>query len=299
MSNQIPTNYVNQFKANFIALAQQMESRLVGAVIEEPLNGEFGYMNQIGVVEAVQRTTRHADTAYTEVPHSRRRVNAVDWELGEIIDTQDTQRMLTDPQSSYVRAFAAAINRRKDRTIIEAFFADAATGKAGGTTVSFPSGNQIAVDYVESGSTVNSSLTVAKLRRAMTILKDGEAAEDETLYVACRASDIQNLLRDTTVTSTEYNTVKALVNGEINRFMGFEFIRLPAARFQTDGSGHFRLPAWSKSGMWFAPLNQLEVNAAPDPTKGFNTRLHAKQSFGATRLEEARVVEIKAHATTL
>jgi hypothetical protein len=299
MSNQIPTNWVNTFRASFVMLAQQKESRLVSAVLEEPINGEFGYYDQIGVVEAVQRTTRHADTAFTEVPHSRRRVQAADWELGEIIDTQDTQRMLTDPQSSYVQAFAAAINRRKDRTIMEAFFADAATGKAGGSTVSFPAGNQIAVDYVESGSTTNSSLTVAKLRRARTILMDGEAAEDEVLYVACRAQDIQNLLRDTQVSSSDFNTIKALVNGEINTFMGFEFIRLPAARFTQDGSNHFRIPAWSKSGMWFAPLSGLEVNAAPDPTKGFNTRLHAKQSFGATRLEEARVVEIKCHATTL
>jgi Mrp family chromosome partitioning ATPase len=38
---------------------------------------------------------------------------------------------------------------------------------------------------------------VAKLRRARTILMDGEAAEDAVLYVACRAQDIQNLLRDT------------------------------------------------------------------------------------------------------
>lgn len=299
MSQQIPTNWVNTFRASFAMLAQQMESRLVSAVVDEPINGEFGYYDQIGVVEPVQRVSRHADTPMTEVPHARRRVTAADWEMSEIIDTQDTQRMLTDPQSSYVKAFAAGINRRKDRTIIEAFFADAATGKAGGTTVAFPAGNQIAVDYVESGSATNASLNVAKLRRARTILMDGEAAQDAVLYVACRAQDIQNLLRDTQVSSADFNTVRALVNGEINTFMGFEFIRLPAARFQQDGSNHFRIPAWSKMGMWFAQLNGLETNAAPDPTKGFNTRLHAKQSFGATRLEEARVVEIKCHATIL
>lgn len=292
MSTQINTAYVQMFKNNFELLSQQLESRLVRAVTEDSINAEFAYYDQLGAVEAVQRTTRHADTPFTEIPHARRRVSADDWELSEIIDKQDTDRMLSDPQSQYVRSFAAAINRRKDRTIMQAFFANALTGKTGGDSVAFPGGQAINVDYVEAGSTTNSSLTVGKLRRARELLMDAEVGEGE-LYIAVTQREITALLRDPTVTSAEFTQLRALESGEVNRYMGFEFIRLPAARFDLDGSSHRRIPVWHKSGLWFAPLNQMEVNAAVDPTKGFNTRIYARQSFGATRLEEVKVVEIK------
>lgn len=298
MSTQIPTAYVNQFSANVTMLAQQMSTRLRSAVMTESLSAEFGYFDQIGSVDPVQRTSRHAPTPYTEVPHSRRQVTAVDWEMGEVIDKQDTARILQDPQGRYTRAFAAGMARKMDRTILAAFFADAKTGKAGGSTVSFPSAQQIAVDYVETGSTTNSGLTIGKLRRAREILMDAEAGEDGQLYIACRQRDLNALLRTTEVTSSDYNSVKPLVDGMVDSFMGFKFIRLPSAQFDVDGSSHYRIPCWHQQGMLFAPLMEPSAQAAPDPTIGFNTRLYMSASFGATRMEEARVVEIKCHATT-
>jgi hypothetical protein len=292
MSTQIDRAYVNQFSANVMMLAQQMDARLVGAVRNETLTGEFGFFDQIGSVDPVERTTRHADTPFTEVPHARRRVGGRDFEASEIIDKQDVIRMLQDPQSSYARAFAAGFARRRDAIIMEAFWASAPTGKTGTTLVPFPGGQQIAVDYVETGSTTNSSLTIGKLRRAREILMDAEVGEDG-FFIACTQREINALLRTTEVSSADFNSVKALVNGEVNSFMGFNFIRLPSARFLLDGSSHRRIPVWNREGMLFAALQEPEMNAAPDPTKGFNIRLHMRQSFGATRMEEARVVEIK------
>lgn len=298
MSTQIDRAYVNQFSANVMMLAQQTESRLLKAVRTETLNGEYGFFDQIGSVDPVERTTRHADSPFTEVPHSRRRVAGRDWEMSEIIDKQDTIRTLQDPQGSYTRAFAMGMNRKKDATIIEAFFATAYTGKSGATTVSFTAGNQIAVDYVESGSATNSSLTVGKLRRARELLLDAEVSEGRELYIACSQREINALLRDTTVTSADYNSVKALVNGEVNTFMGFDFIRLPSAHLALNGSSNRRIMAWHKEGVLFASLMEPEVRAAEDPTKGFNTRLYMRSTFGATRMEEARCVEIICHPST-
>jgi hypothetical protein len=164
--------------------------------------------------------------------------------------------------------------------------------------VSFPSGQQIAVDYVESGSAVNSSLTLGKLRRAREILVD-VGVEDNELYIAVTQREISAMLRDPSATSQDFVSMRALESGDITRFMGFNWIVMansPGAgmtMFGLDGSNHRRIPVWSKSGMLFAQLIGTEIEAAKDPTKGFNTRLYGKASFGATRLEEARVVEIK------
>ena len=310
MSTQISTAWVNQFRANFDHLVQQKDARLLTSVLQESLTGEYGFREQLGAVIAQQRTARHADTPFTEIPHARRRYQTAEWELGEIIDKQDTERMLTSPQSGYVEAFAASFARQRDKIILDSFFSPAATGKTGGTTVNFPAGQQIAVDYVESGSPTNSSLTLGKLRRALELLGD-VGGEDDELYIAVTRREVNAMLRTLEYGSADYNMARPLVDGgqELRKFMGLNWIMLPnqvvapdgtllMSMFSLDGSGHRRIPVWNRRGMLFAQTAGTEINAAPDPTKSFNTRLHGRAAFGATRLEEVRVVEIKCHATT-
>jgi len=86
-------------------------------------------------------------------------------------------------------------------SIIECMFADALTGKAGATTVQFPSGNQIAVDYVETGSTTNSSLTPAKVRKARELLLDAEAGEEDDLFIACSQRELTQMMKSVEVGS--------------------------------------------------------------------------------------------------
>jgi hypothetical protein len=289
MSTQITTAMVNQFSSNVALLSQQKGSRLLQAVRQESLNGEFGYFDQVGVVNAVERTSRHADTPFTEVPHARRQVAMRDFELSEIIDSQDRVRTLMEPQGWYTQAFAAAIGRAMDDEVIAAYFRAANTGKTGGTSTSFLAGNQIAV---------------GKLRQAKLLLDAAEAGvdPDEERYIACGAYELRQLLRTTEVVSADYASVKALVAGEIDTFLGFKFIRTERLPVVTPGTAFSdanprRVMAWAKNGVLMAVGENPVTNAAPDPTKGFNIRLHMKATFGATRMEEAKCVEIRCGST--
>ena len=297
MSTQIETAWVQQYSANVMMLAQQMDSRLPGTVTVDNLSAEVGYRDQVGVVDVVQRLSRHADTPFTEVPHARRQFTTLDWEFGEIIDKQDVQRALTNPQSSYAMAAAAAFNRRRDRTILEGIFADARTGKTGASSVSFLSGNQIPVDFVESGSATNSSLTIGKLRRARELLMDAEAG-DSDFYIVCSQRELNALLRTIEVTSSDYNEVKPLTDGKVDTYMGFKFVRVPSSMLLVNGASNRRIPAYHKTGVLFAQTGGETFTVAQDPTKGFNFRLYGSASFGATRLEEPKCVEIICHPTT-
>ncbi len=292
MSTQITASFVNQFQANVEQLSQQKASRLRPAVRYEMVNGEFAYFDQLGSVNMIERTSRHADTPYTEIPHSRRRVSMRDFEASEIVDLQDRVRLLSDPESSYVQAFSSAAGRRMDDSIIESFFATAQTGKTGATAVAFPAANQIVHDYVETGAPATSNLSIAKLRRAKEILDAAEAGTDpnEPRYIACSSREISYLLRSTEISSADFNTIRALVNGEVNTFMGFNFVR--TERLLLNASSHRRVPAWVKTGMVLAIGENPTAQIAPDPTKGFNTRVYYRGTFGATRMEEAKVVEI-------
>lgn len=306
MSTQIPAAFVDKFRADFDHLVQAKRSYLMDACVQDVMNAEFGFRDQLGAVVAQQRVSRHADTPFTEVPHARRRYNTLDWELGELIDKQDTERMLTSPTSGYAEAFANAFNRQRDKTILDAFFATAQTGRSGATGVAFPAGQQVAVDFVEAGTATNSSLTLGKLRRARELLVDVGGIDDD-LYIAVTQREISAMLRTLEYGSYDYNMARPLEDGgrEPKMFMGFKWILLPnqvrapdgtttlQTMFPLDGSNHRRIPVWSKMGMLYAQTAGTEINAAPDPTKGFNTRLHGRAGFGATRLEEIRVVEIK------
>jgi len=63
------------------------------------------------------------------------------------------------------------------------------------------------------------------LRSAAGHLDDIEAPSDDR-YVVVRALALQKLLEDTEVTSSDYNTVKALVNGDLDTYMGFKIKKI-------------------------------------------------------------------------
>ena len=68
----------------------------------------------------------------------------------------------------------------------------------------------------------------------------------------CTAQQVSNLLNDQKVTSADYNTVKALVNGEVNQYLGFEFIRYEALPLATKTRSCI---AYAKSGLHIGTWN--------------------------------------------
>jgi hypothetical protein len=205
--------------------------------------------------------------------------------------------MLADPTSSYVTNAVMALGRKMDDIIIEAAFGTAYTGKTGSTTVTFPAASEIAVNYVESGGAVNSNLTIGKLRRARYLLDKEEAANEgeADLFLACDPSQIQSLLRTTEVTSSDYNTVKALVAGEIDTFMGFKFIRTNRL---TVASNVRDCIAWERQGLLLATGLEINVDVGPRRDKRNSIQVYVCASFGSTRMWEEKVLRIKCDETT-
>lgn len=283
MSVQIDTAFVNQFSSNVQMLSQQMGSLLRSAVDVETVNGEKAFFDQVGSAAAVLRTSRHADTPIVDTPHSRRQVTLSDYEYGDLVDDQDKVRLLIDPTSSYARAAAAAMGRAMDDVIISAFYGDAKTGKDGSTTTAFPSANQIAA--------ASGGLTIAKLVEAKQKLDEESVDASIPRFIVCSPKQISDLLNNTTVTSADYNTVRALATGAINEFVGFRFI--VSNRLPVDGSSDRRVFAWAQDGMKLAigkePTSRIDERA----DKSYATQVYYCQSIGATRMEEAKVIEIK------
>lgn len=297
MSFQVDAAYVNQYRNNVSMLVQQKGSRLRPFVRVEPQNAEFEFYDRIGATDAVEITGRHQDTPLVSTPHDRRRVSLRDYDWADLIDRQDKLKMLIDPTSAYAMNAVFAMGRKMDDAIIGAAFDSAYSGKTGQTTVSFPAGNQVAVNYVESGAAANGNLTIGKIRRAKEILDAYDNDPDEARIMTCTANSLHSLLRNIEITSQDYNVVKALVEGKVDTFMGFKFVR--TQRLRTDGSGYRRHIAWVQSKLLLAVSQDPMVDVGPRRDKRNSMQVYVTMGIGATRMEEEGVVEIKVDETVL
>ena len=281
MSTQISTAFVNQFSANVTMLSQQMGSLLRNTVDTESVNGEKAFFDQIGSAAAAVRTTRHSDTPLMETPHQRRMVTLQDYEYADLIDDQDKIRMLSDPTSVYAKAAAAGIGRAMDDTIIAAFNASASTGKAGTTSTALPAGNIIA-----HGS---AGLTIAKLVSAKKKLDEGSVDPSINRYIVVSPEQIEDLLNTTAVQSADFNTVRSLATGTLDSFVGFKFI--VSNRLKDDGTSR-QCYAWAEDGMKMAIGKEPSAQITQRADKSYATQVYYCASFGATRMEEAKVIQI-------
>jgi len=282
MSTQITTAFVNQFSSNVQMLSQQMGSLLRDAVDSESVNGEKAFFDQVGAASAVLRTSRHADTPLVETPHSRRMVTMSDYEYADLIDDQYKVRLLVDPTSTYSRAAAAAMGRAMDDVIITAALGTSTTGKDGSTSTALPSTQKIA-----HGS---AGLTIAKLLSAKETLDANSVDPSITRHIVVSPKQISDLLNNTTVTSSDFNTVKALAQGELNTFVGFNFI--VSNRLNTDSNSDRQVIAFASDGIKLAVGKEPAARIDERADKSYSTQVYYCQSIGATRMEESKVVEI-------
>jgi len=285
MSNQITTAFVQQYSNNVQMLSQQKGSLLRSAVDVETVVGKNAFFDQVGSALAVKRTTRHADTPQMDTPHARRRVSLVDYEYADLIDNQDKIRTLIDPTSAYASAAAYALGRAQDDEIIAALSGTAFTGETGSTATALPSAQKI----TEGGT---NGLTIAKLRSAKEILDAASVDPSIARYIAVSPKQITDLLGTTEVTSSDFNSVKALANGEVNSFLGFNFI---VSNRLTSASSKRLCLVWAMDGCKMAIGQDLMTRIDERADKGYAHQVYVCQSIGATRMEEDKVVTIEAH----
>jgi hypothetical protein len=285
MSTQVTTAFVQQYSANVQMLSQQMGSRLREAVRIENVVGKNAFIDQIGKATAQLRTSRHSDTPQMDTPHQRRRLSLASYEYADLIDDQDKVRMLIDPTSSYAQAAAAAMGRAMDDVIITAATGTASTGETGSGSASLDA----TTNSVGSASS-NDGLTIDKLIEAKRKLDLQDVDPSIPRYIAVGPQQIDDLLGTTQVTSSDFNTVKALVQGDIDTFMGFKFIM--TNRLTVDSNDIRKCFAWAEDGITLGIGKDISARIDERNDKGYATQVYYCMDIGATRMEENKVVQI-------
>jgi hypothetical protein len=277
MSNQITTAMVEQYKSNVLMLAQQKGSKLRGTVRSEMVTGKNAYFERIGAVDMVDATSRHDDTPQIDTPHSRRRVSLTTSRFADLIDNADKVRTLIDPTSPYAMNAAWAAGRKMDAVIVAALAGNAYAGVAGATTVALPSAQKVAA--------ASAGLTIAKLRSAREILLAADIDLDMGATCIINPAGLTDLLSATEITSSDYNTVKALVQGQVDTFLGFKFV------VSTQVTA-LKAYCYAKNAAVLAVGSEPVVRISERADKNYSTQVFVEMDIGATRVEDEGVVEI-------
>jgi len=226
------TAYVKAYGDTIYLLAQQMDSRLRSAVVVDTnWVGEQKFYDQYNQDVMVELLARYQTTPIQAVDFRRRMVAPRYFVSVSLEDPKDALQTRISPGSTFMQAKVAAGNRTWDDLIISAAGGTAYTGKTGTTPVTFPSAQKIVYNYLSGGN----GMTKVKCIGAKRIL-DANEVEATDRYAVAGSQQFSDLLNTTEVTSGDYNVIKALVQGDLNTWLGFSWIR--SERLLTDSSSN-------------------------------------------------------------
>ena len=292
MSVNMASLYAQEYATRTELLLQQKGSKLRGKVSTGSHVGEQASpIDQLGAIEAQTPAGRFAPIGRVDAKVERRWVDPVDKDLNQLFDNFDKVRIISDPKSKYAENSANAFGRAIDYEIIRAALATSKIGKTGTGTEAFDTTNfSIAADF---GAAAATGLTVAKLIEARRMF---EAAfvdiESDPLCLVISARQHANLLNQAQVQSRDFTDKPALINGRVTSFIGFDIV---VSEYLTKvGNDRYNI-AFAKSGLYLGMWEDMtsSVDMRKD-LSGHPWQHYAKMTFGATRLEQGKVIRILA-----
>lgn len=297
MSNEAD-QYVPGFIANLQMVPQQKTPRLVAGVMADLSYTTPGKLFNADDIDSdddeVDVEGRAPPSPEGFANHLRRVGFLKSSAKGRFIETLDKVRMITDPTNTIMAGMMATKMRKTDDKIIAAFNAASNNGENGTTSVAFPAAQLIAVSdrgFIHDAEVLPASgnlpLTVGKVIGAKVKLDQSELEGER--YAVVSAIQLGNLLSSTPVTSSDYNSIKALSNGETNAWMGFTWIhseRLPVA--SNVRSTFF----WVKDAIQYKerPIASARITERAD--RSYRWYAYYEVERGALRRYDAGVVQV-------
>jgi hypothetical protein len=275
MAQGISNAFVTLFDAEVKQAYQGMRS--LGGLVRER-NGVEGSTVKFPKIGKGSATIRVPQTDVTplNVTYSQVTATLSDYNAAEYSDIFHQAKVNFDERRELVMVVSNAIGRRMDQLVL-----DALTASSTSLTVS----NDIGA--------ADSNLNVAKLRRAKKLL-DQNNVPTEGRVMVISAGGLEGLLGETQTTSTDFNSVQALVSGSIDTFLGFKFITLgdrTEGGLVIDGSLDRSCFAFHKDavGMGVGMAQKTEINYVPEKTSFL---VNSMFSAGAVAIDDEGIVKI-------
>lgn len=275
MSISLPTAAIASFDAE-VKHAYQERGKLRDTVrVKQGVVGSTHRFPKLGAGLASRRVPQ-TDVVPMNLVHSNVTVTLEDWNAAEYTDVFNEAKTNISERAELASSIAKAIQRREDQLIIDALEATATT-----------------LTVASSVGGANTDLNIDKLRRIGRLFGDNGVGEDEMLTYVGSYVGREALLAETEVTSADYNSVRALVNGSVTSFLGLEFKWIA-----TRAEGGLDLTAGDRTSFAYAKSAvgeaigidaRMEVNYIPTKTSWLANMLF---SAGAVEIDAGGVVEV-------
>lgn len=201
MAITIDNSFITQF-GDEVKHAYQLESRLWNAVRKRTgVIGNISKFQTLGAVSAYTKA-RNADLTVLEPAHAQVSVTLTDHYATVLADDLDLLKTNVDIKREYVKTVSKSLARKIDDIII--------TAAVAGTNAATASG----------------ALSVARILEVKKMMDNASVDSTGRFYVV-GASAMEDMLGITAVTSADFVNVKALVQGDIDTYLGFKFITVP------------------------------------------------------------------------
>ena len=279
MAVSINNAFVTLFDSE-VKQAYQGQRLLAGVTRERSgVEGSTVKFPKIGKGSATIRVPQ-TDVTPLNVTYSQVTATMEDYIAAKYSDIFNQQKVNFDERQELVQVVSGAIARRMDQVVLDAL-----------TAASSPS--TVANTVVSSGSPAASDLNVGKLRAAKKAM-DAKNVPAEGRTILVHANSLSSLLSETQVTSSDFNTVKALVTGEVDTFLGFKFITLgdrDEGGLAIDGSSDRTLFAFHRDAVGLGVgMNQTSrVDYIPEKTSFLVASMF---SAGAVAIDDEGIVKI-------
>ncbi len=206
MTIGISSAFVAEFSADVKHAYQSLGSGLLDRIrVKHNVTGSTHRFHKMGKGLASARIPQ-TDVVPMNITNSNATATLSDWEAPEYTDIYDLEKISYDERQELVTTVAGAIMRRSEELVLVALDAGANS-----------------TQVIENFGGTATGLTVAKVRRAKKLLDAAGVPKSDRIFVHA-STGLEQLLGATPVTSGDFNSVRALVNGEVNHFLGFDFI---------------------------------------------------------------------------
>lgn len=251
MAISVSNAFVTLFDSE-VKQAYQGQRTLGGLVRERAVEGSTVKFPKIGKGTASIRVPQ-TDVTPMSVTYSQVTATMEDFIAAEYSDIFNQAKVNFQDRAELVQVVSGAIGRRMDQVVLDALVASSGTNTVANSV---------------GGS--NTNLNVAKLRETKKKM-DAKNVPGEGRTIIAHANNMDALLAETSVTSSDFNTVKALVTGEVNSFLGFNFVSIgdrDEGGLAIDGSSDRIVYAFHRDamGLGIGMNQQSRVDYIPEKT---------------------------------
>ena len=293
MTFSIDQALVTQFSDMVYMQAQQTKFRMQPVVDIQQVKGKDFAVERLDRVEAIEVTSRHADTVAQDITHSRRQLPMREFRTTILLDDFDDVSTLIDPQRGYATAIANAMNRQMDRICSQAAFADVRTGRNFGTTVTFANDDGLTVPVASTG------MTYDKLLLAQQNFIDNEVGVEagEDLFLMVTGQQNTNLMNEPELTSGDFTREYAVESGRVANAAGFKLIHFSGLATNpviAKVSTTRRCIAAAKGAIVLGISKSMSLSIDKRPDKNNALQLQAAMYIGAVRRDGRKIQLVEA-----